>query len=317
MAEKYALLIGINSYTLYDPTGATNLSGCLNDVEDYRRLCLASGYRPANIHVLKDHEAKQDTILAEAEWLASKLNEETCNEGMFSYSGHGSLYKGRPMLCAADLRWENGLTFAKMGEKLKIREGVGLSSFLDCCHSGSKFRNNRNMIENLDDTTPASRFLPPPDDSHIGQELSVGGRDMIAPMLDSHRSITLSPDFNLIFTGCKLEQTSADAYIGGAYHGAFTYYLMQILRGVSTGSDGDDSYYRISYAALLEKLQMLLKRNGYDQVPQYTGPDAWKDLDVFRLPKCVVPAAVPAEAAPAAPSAPGSFNAPSGPLSRI
>jgi hypothetical protein len=53
-------------------------------------------------------------------------------------------------------------------------------------------------------------------------------------------------------------QTSADAYISGAYHGAFTYYLNSHLRREP----------RISRRRLLEKVRASLRHGGYSQIPQ-------------------------------------------------
>jgi hypothetical protein len=41
-----------------------------------------------------------------------------------------------------------------------------------------------------------------------------------------------NPQTHVLFAGCKDNQTSADAYISGAYNGAFTYYFCKTLRDV-------------------------------------------------------------------------------------
>jgi len=103
------------------------------------------------------------------------------------------------------------------------------------------------------------------------------------PQFDSSRAI--SSDNDIVLSGCRLDQTSADAYISGNYCGAFSYYLMQAIRGVVSAQDGDDQYFRISYRELVDKVGSLLRKNGYDQVPCYEGPESCHDLDLFRLPK--------------------------------
>jgi hypothetical protein len=288
-------LIGVNSYRLHDPSGATDLQGCVNDLEDCRRLCLSMGYPPASIHVLRDHDAKQANILAECEWLAFKLNEDPASEGVFSFSGPGSLYRGRPMLCPADLQWDSGLTYAKLGERLKIREGVNLSVFIDACHSGSRLRGLRNC-SSLDDESRQARFIPPPEDLHIGEIAGIimdntPEREILGPLRDSYQHV--SSDLDIVLTGCALDQTSADAFLDGRYCGAFTNALMKVLRGVAVGESDDDSYFRISYAQLLERMRQLLKRGGFDQTPEYHGPEEYRGLDVLRRPRVTVEDARP------------------------
>ena len=282
------MLVGITDYGLYDPTGATDLRGCVNDQTDYHRLCRALGYPIGNLHVLTDRAATAKNIFEEAEWLASKLNEDSSNEGIFSFAGHGTLYKQRPCLCSADMDWSNPVTFKKLGDVLKIIEGVNLSVFLDCCHSGGKFRNFNGPFDMMSEDKKGRFLAPPPDleEDHCGffcPPESPGERVM-APKSDSYRHV--SSDRDIILTGCDLNQTSADAYLGGAYHGAFTYNLMRILEQQHFIRD-EDGYFRLSYVELRDRLERQLRRGGFKQTPQYEGPKEYEDLWVFRLPQGV------------------------------
>ena len=63
----------------------------------------------------------------------------------------------------------------------------------------------------------------------------------------------------------KDTQTSADAYISGAYNGAFTYYFCKTIRDVQGA---------ITRAELLKCLRASLKHEGYDQIPQLECPAA-------------------------------------------
>ena len=64
---------------------------------------------------------------------------------------------------------------------------------------------------------------------------------------------------NILLAGCRSDQTSADAHIGGDYHGAFTYYLVQTL----TQANGN-----ITYRDLASKTGSLLGSGNFLQVPQ-------------------------------------------------
>jgi hypothetical protein len=64
---------------------------------------------------------------------------------------------------------------------------------------------------------------------------------------------------HVLWAGCRSNQTSADAKIGGSYHGAFTYYFCQELEAAK----GD-----ITRRALIRRVRLQLKSNRYTQVPQ-------------------------------------------------
>jgi hypothetical protein len=67
----------------------------------------------------------------------------------------------------------------------------------------------------------------------------------------------------VLIAACRDDQTSADAWIDGAYHGAHTYYLCRAL-----ANGGRD----LSCRALVSATGTALSRAGFDQVPQLEGP---------------------------------------------
>jgi hypothetical protein len=69
----------------------------------------------------------------------------------------------------------------------------------------------------------------------------------------------------LLITGSRDTQTSADAYIGGSYNGALTYCLVETLKAANG---------QLSYRQLHEGTVRRLKQGGYDQVPQLEGRSA-------------------------------------------
>ena len=66
----------------------------------------------------------------------------------------------------------------------------------------------------------------------------------------------------VLVTGCRDTQTSADAFLGGTYNGALTYALTRVLREAK----GD-----IGYRDLHTRAIQWLKREDFDQVPQLEG----------------------------------------------
>jgi hypothetical protein len=63
----------------------------------------------------------------------------------------------------------------------------------------------------------------------------------------------------VLITGCRDTQTSADAYIGGSYGGALTYALVAAIR---------EAKGRLSYRELHARTLKYLKKEDFTQVPQ-------------------------------------------------
>jgi len=66
---------------------------------------------------------------------------------------------------------------------------------------------------------------------------------------------------HVLWTGCKANQTSADAYFNGRYNGAFTYYFVKVMR---------DTQNKLSRKAVIAKMRALMK-SGFAQTPQLEG----------------------------------------------
>lgn len=73
----------------------------------------------------------------------------------------------------------------------------------------------------------------------------------------------------IVISGCGETQYSADAYINGAYHGAFTWYLMSLLRP------------GITYRQWFEELRKYLPSSQFEQAPTLEGPEYLIDRKVF------------------------------------
>jgi len=150
----------------------------------------------------------------------------------------------------------------------KLPAGVHLDVLLDSCHSGTA---TRDIVEPAQHSAgggsrlPKPRFLAPPVDILCRQldedDLPIN-RIMKPANSGSHA----------LFSGCRENQTSADAYIKGNYNGAFTYYFCKHVRD----SQGD-----LSRTELLKRLRASLRHEGYDQVPQLECPASWKKKKVL------------------------------------
>jgi hypothetical protein len=72
----------------------------------------------------------------------------------------------------------------------------------------------------------------------------------------------------MLITGCRDDQTSADAWIKGSYNGALTYYLVESLAAARRP---------LTYRELHDRASARLKAARFRQVPQLEGTKARLD----------------------------------------
>ncbi|MGE0820929.1 MAG: caspase domain-containing protein [Candidatus Binatia bacterium] len=268
---KKALLIGINRYRI---PGA-DLRGCVNDVKNLQEV-LTHQYRFASkdIVVLTDLDA---TTKAMQGTIGTLIREARKGDVLLlHYSGHGSNVPDKngdeadhrdEILCPTDLDWKKPLLDDWLRKTLnRLRPGVSLTVIMDCCHSGS---NTRVLLP--PDAPVIPRYLPSPWDlvaAESGRKLRGTVRGSLrtsGAAARKKRDIVDVAIPELLITGCRDMQTSADAYIGGSYNGALTYNLAETLK---------DAGGQISYRQLHAQTLARLKKGQFDQVPQLEGQGA-------------------------------------------
>ncbi len=140
---------------------------------------------------------------------------------------------------------------------------MSLTCVFDCCHSGTATRQVAPP-----DAPVVARYLPSPWDLvavESGRKLRGKLRGTVhrAPAAKRRRSDVVLADIpEVLISGCRDTQTSADAWLGNAFNGALTYNLVAALRE-ARGS--------ITYRELHAKVVQRLKRGKFDQVPQLEG----------------------------------------------
>lgn len=273
MARR-ALLVGINDYH-----SIRDLSGCLNDVRNMRSILKEYlGFRNNDIRVVAESRATKEGILHRLRYMVRLA--QPGDFMVFHFSGHGSQILDRnndeledgmdELLCPWDMNWDDGFILDDDLEEIfsQIPQGSLLEVFLDCCHSGDDTRGDAfsrgEAFPPPDIAMPQRgipRYLPPPLDIMCRAE---GEEHEFKPrrgFMAGNRSGNRSVSKHILWSGCRADQTSADASIGGAYHGAFTYYFCKHMR--ATGGN-------ISRRNLLERVRNSLRHNNYSQIPQLT-----------------------------------------------
>ncbi|GAA2481657.1 caspase family protein [Terrabacter carboxydivorans] len=260
--SKRALLIGVNQYAI---PGA-DLRGCVNDVQNVAgALKDVYGFTDADITMLVDDGA---TKAAMTQAMTDLVGSARPGDVLYlHYSGHGSNVPDTngdettdhrdEILCPHDLDWNDPLTDDWLRTTFdRLDPGATLTVVMDCCHSGSNTREPRRP-----DAPPPevlSRFLPNPDDEAGGGEFT--GTPNRSRRRQRQQDVHVVDITETLLSGCRDDQTSADADIAGTYNGALTYYLVRAMR------EAPQATYRELHARTLAGLT-----GNYDQVPQLEG----------------------------------------------
>jgi len=257
--SKFAVLIGINKY---DPSLNADLNGCVNDVENmYKILTDTYGFPHDNIRLLTDYRATGETMFDRMEWLLS--HDVPGDELVLHYSGHGSQVRDRngdelkdymdEILCPTDLDWDKPFCDDDVAWLFaKKADGVFLTFICDSCHSGSMTR-NVTSFSGPEEKPDQPRYIQPP--------LDIKSREGIEE-LNVHKVGENTLDHVLI-SGCRDDQTSADAYIDGKWQGAMTASLIQAIK---------NNPYR-DWTHIHADVISILNSNSYTQRPQLSGDD--------------------------------------------
>lgn len=266
MARR-ALLVGINDYK-----GIDDLRGCLNDISNIRNILKTFlGFGNNDFRTLADTRATRDNILHRLNYMVKLA--QPGDFMVFHFSGHGSQIRDRgkndelldgmdELLCPWDFTWDGPFILDDDLDEIfsNIPEGCLLEVILDCCHSGDDTTRSASWYREarVSEDSSKSRFLEPPPDiayRHEGEEDQLPLRGFTSV----NRSGNRSTGNHILWAGCRSDQQSADAHVGGTFNGAFTYYLCKHMR---------DTGGYISRRNLLERVRNSLKHNGYGQVPQ-------------------------------------------------
>lgn len=234
-SAKVALLFAINNY----PGGDNDLNGCLNDQAN-----VASKLPDFQIRAFKDSEVTVARFLDEIKRALFAAVENDVI--LIHYSGHGT-YVTDMHGDEADgydealYLYDRSLVDDEFGAVLDhVPKGVTVVILLDSCFSGGSTRFT------VLDADKQSKFVRTSEDSRPGKKLSSFAREGAIKWI--------------VFSGCSERQTSADAFINGAFRGAFTFYAMRALQ------------YSDTYSQWFDKIKSFLPSAEFEQIPTLEGP---------------------------------------------
>ena len=259
---KFAICVGINNYNWLG--SASNLAGCIEDARDWARL-LREHYRFDDIHLLTDAAATPQAVRSAMSRIAERA--VPGDVVVFTYSGHGTRVADadgdepdnydEAIVLTGSLYTDDALA----GD-LKMFKDVPVTVIADSCHSGT-------MMRLLPPTDPASDGLRPRfvDASAFKRDASVVLRTL-SPRFGAPRGGSSSR--HVLLAGCRADETSMDAFLDNAYHGALTYHAVRLLR------EKPRTTWREFHRNLLGCV-----RRCSPQTPQLEGSDAALDAPVF------------------------------------
>jgi hypothetical protein len=155
--------------------------------------------------------------------------------------------------------------------------GVYTALIIDACHSGSIDRDIRfGPPEGHKDP----RFVPAPFDIRCradkkGLKNRAFGRKR-GLVRDANENVHFIDQRHILLSGCRDDQTSADAFINNEPCGAMTWAFLFALDNLGFYEGKQPSWINV-HAMMLH----VLSTNGYSQIPQLTGPEDMLNGPVF------------------------------------
>ena len=154
MAEKYALLVGINDYQ--NDIGA--LKYCVADVQAFQQaLIQTADYKPKNVHLMTDQMSGRDlpqanNVILRLENLAQKVQPE--DTFIFYFSGHGISNQDQSYLLAVDsdtstprILKRSAIPLQEVNEILSQVKAQQLLTIIDACRNDpSSGRGNQDNL---------------------------------------------------------------------------------------------------------------------------------------------------------------------------
>lgn len=306
-------LFGVGINTFLDPSACLN--GCVNDTANIRRFCVDNlPVPPEQVRLVCDERATRLNIYERLDWCSKDWpaspapetdqlvvqfschgSQVVCRDGdepsdqkdevLCPYNfpelwdspadapdvkqcaallGNGALPK--PQICDDDLA-----IFLK-----RIPKGVYTVLIADACHSGS-------ISRDLAPGRMLPKFVPAPFDIQSrGMDRKLTRRQFGVTPRDCKSWNPRNPNVHyvdqrhILLSGCRDDQTSADASIGGVPQGAMTWALLAAVTKLGFMEGQKPTWLQV-HSLMIE----LLSQGGYEQVPQLTGPEAWLHAPIF------------------------------------
>lgn len=270
--KKMVLCIGINDY----PGTSSDLSGCVNDANDWADILEKNGYSTT---IMLDKKATGKAI---RKAIASIVgNAVKGDRVIIQYSGHGSFVPDEDgdeadntdeCLCPYDIMTNGPITDDELFDLYDAKmNGVQVVMISDSCHSGT-------VAKFAPIVTPPStsikdaprrrvRFLPP---SVFLPKEAVNKLGVCRAFRASNPPGRYA---SLLLAGCQDTEYSYDACFNGRYNGAFSYVALSVLKKIKKGAN---------FSQWFKEIREVLPSQQYPQRPNCYGSSAMKKWVVLK-----------------------------------
>jgi hypothetical protein len=249
------------------------------------------GFADDGFRLLLDADATLANMRAGLDWLAEGGADADAVR-VFHYSGHGYFVPdqngdepdGRDeVLVPVDHDSAGFLSDDALKKHYDaFPRGGNLTLIMDSCHSGTVQRDVSDVLYRFIPATRAhieacdaarDAFARAQEDHVVagldklresgalpqGDALRETVRDLMKGFVKARFGDVRVRENNVLISGCRSDQQSADAYIVGDYHGALTYHLVDTIEKANGA---------ISYRDMIAQTADKLQQGGYSQVPQ-------------------------------------------------
>ncbi|KAG2184262.1 hypothetical protein INT44_009277 [Umbelopsis vinacea] len=284
--RKRALLVGINYFN-----SPNELKGCINDVHNVKSFLISMyGFRQEDMVVLTDDQRDpkfvptKQNIISGMQWL---VHDARPNDSFFyHYSGHGGRVRDvdgdeddgyDETIYPVDHKMypnDSGQLTDDIMHDIMVRPlppGCRLTAVFDSCHSGTALDlpyvystqgvlKEQNMFKDAGSglLTAGLAYASGNLGGAMSSVMGLGKKFMNGKNVsEQNKANKSSPADVIMFSGCKDDQTSADANEAGMNTGAMSYAFTTALR----------QNRNLSYQQLLNVVRQILKEK-YSQRPQ-------------------------------------------------
>lgn len=277
--HAFALLIGIDDYRAYDPSGASDLHGSRGDVAGWWALTRQLGVPAANVRICTSPKLSPDAlgegaadatfteathaeIEAALRWLAASLDGERGTKALFTYGGHGAMTAAGEILCPSDVRrvgdtLDNALPVRAVAAILDQRaKRTRITAFVDTCHTPAPLVPGASRVRTLTGLDALADATP-----------------------DAHRALG-----DLVLSSSGTGQPSFEIPLAVGVRGAFSWAAQTLLARWGTAEAADGASFGLTYGDICLRSGMMLAPLAIEQRPVFVGdPRAagWRAFSAF------------------------------------
>lgn len=269
--SAFALIIGVDDYTAYNPSGGSDLQGAVNDAAAWLKTAQALGIPAKQIRVLTSRAIPGQTggatraeIVAGLEWIRDALKGPDHTKALICFSGHGAWDPEEgSLLCPSDVTQDG----VRVGGALSAK---AMYAILD---QRPQLDRHRNAITLFIDACDAGG----------GGEKKATGRGLPSPAGNRTGTPTFFNTLNtdLLLAASAPGAESFEVPTTDGVRGAFSFAANAVLARWGTVDDTDGKAFNLTYGDLAERINYITGALDVDQRAHFDSAAIQKSRRVF------------------------------------